>query len=228
MSSRTKLESLLIERGLGATLIGSEAMEALPDGGPRLCPGAISELVPCGKTGAGITSVALHLAASHTGKVAWIDPGNRLDPATAARTGVALSKLLWLRGGDVDAALQAAHCVVQAGGFTLVVLDLLDQEDRMLRIPRAAWFRLLRSLERERRAALLLLGPRPLSGSCANRVVEVRYAGWVWDETARPLLDRVRIETRVQQSRRDADCSDRRPPQSAKSKILPLPTEFVA
>lgn len=228
MSSRTKLEGLLIERGLGATLIGSEAMEALPDGGPRLCPGAISELVPCGKAGAGITSVAFHLAASQTGKVAWIDPGNRLDPATAARAGVTLPMLLWLRGGNVDAALQAAHLIVQAGGFTLVVLDLLDQEERMLHIPRVAWFRLLRSLERERRAALLLLGPRPLSGSCANRVVEVRYAGWVWDETAQPLLDRVRIETSIQQSRREADCGGRRPPQFTKSKILRIPTEFVA
>ena len=189
----------------------------------RLRPGTITELVSA--TAGGLASLALHLATQFSGKIAWLDPADRFDPLAAARAGLALQRLLWVRGGDAVAALRAAQTVIQAGGFSLLVLDFLDCPEPELRQPRSSWFRLLRGLECERRAALLVLAPRPLAGSCADTVLSVRYAAWHWNLQARPVLEGARIQVRVHTARRQLD---RRPPSPDAGPVHELTAQVVA
>lgn len=200
-ASREQLETMLARRGFAATL-RAETSQELPV--LYLQPGVIVELVPeePGRPSSGLTSLAMNAAVRRSGKVVWIDPADRLDPGTARCAGLDFAQLLWLRGGDATAALRAALLILQAGGFELIVLDLLDQPEGALDFSRSVWYRLLRGLERERRTALLLLARRPLAGTCADRVIEVRYQGWRWNTTMQPLLDKVTIESRVRASRR--------------------------
>jgi hypothetical protein len=77
---------------------GIEPLDDVLGGG--LPVGAISELVgpECsGRTSAAISFLA---RATHTAKVcAWIDVSNTFDPASAAATGIDLTRLLWVRCG---------------------------------------------------------------------------------------------------------------------------------
>lgn len=226
-ASKEQLETMLARRGFAATL-RAEASQELPslDLRAALRPNAIVEMVPeepeCPSSG--VTSLAMNAAARRPGKVVWIDPADRLDPGTARCAGLDFTQLLWLRGGDAAAALRAALLVLQAGGFELIVLDLLDQTEGALGFPRSVWYRLLRGLERERRTALLLLAHRPLAGTCADKVIEVRYQGWRWNTTREPLLDKVSIESHLRASRRSLP--ERRPPVSVLD--CALDTELTA
>lgn len=116
--SKERLEALLVECGFAATL-GSSSAAPLAAGSPvalRVRPGVITELVPEGSTGAGITSLALHLAAGHAGNIGWVDPADHLDPASVDRAGIAFSRLRWLRGGVEWTAMRAGQLILQAGG----------------------------------------------------------------------------------------------------------------
>jgi len=66
--------------------------------------------------------------------------------------------LLWIREtGDATRALKAMNLVLQAGGFGLVVLDLTDVADRVVRgLPFTTWFRLARIIEGSQTVALLM------------------------------------------------------------------------
>jgi hypothetical protein len=93
---------------------------------------------------------------------AWIDPDDRLDPASAAAAGVELGRLLWLRGGEagpgLKPALAAAGTLAGSGLFELLVLDLTATPQSALRqLPGATWIRLQRAVV-ETRSSLLLLG----------------------------------------------------------------------
>jgi len=58
------------------------------------------------------------------GTAALVDADGAFDPASAARTGVVLSRLLWVRcGGRRDAALAATDLLARCPGFVLVALD---------------------------------------------------------------------------------------------------------
>jgi recombination protein RecA len=84
---------------------GIEALDDLLGGGLPI--GAISELV--GPECSGRTSVALSFLAQMTqaGKVcSWIDVANTFDPASAAATGVDLTRLLWVRCGVAQTRVQ--------------------------------------------------------------------------------------------------------------------------
>jgi recombination protein RecA len=84
---------------------GIEALDDLLRGGLPI--GAISELV--GPECSGRTSVALSFLAemTQTGKVCcWIDVANTFDPASAAATGVDLTRLLWVRCGVAQTRVQ--------------------------------------------------------------------------------------------------------------------------
>lgn len=205
VSPKCRLESLLTERGLGSTLL--PAWRVTPEmtlpGAEKisLAPGTITELVS-GSAGRGGTSFALRLAASFPGRVAWLDPADRLNPFAVARAGLNLRRFLWVRGGEAMLAVRATQLVLQAGGFSLIVLDLLDHKDRDLRFPRSTWFRLLRALERERWAAMLVVAPQPVAGTCSDQVIAVRYAELRWNDAAQPLVDGAKIEAQIQTARR--------------------------
>jgi hypothetical protein len=137
---RVELESLLRHRQLDRTLttntwadisrdVAATGLEILDEQlGGGIARGHLSELV--GPRSSGRTTVVCRMfrAAANRGEaIAFIDTCDRFDPASAAASGVDLSKLLWVRErGDASRALKAMNLVLQAGGFGLVVFDVAD------------------------------------------------------------------------------------------------------
>jgi RecA/RadA recombinase len=145
-------------------------------GGGWAC-GALNEL--CGGRSSGRTSVLMTslAAALHRGEsAALIDVEGVLDPQTAARVGLPLSRLLWVRAVDerrdmlAHKALTAAQLVIGAGGFTLVTLDLGEARPR---VPMAAWTRLKRSAGAQQ-TALLVATTHKLVGAQAMTSLSLR------------------------------------------------------
>jgi hypothetical protein len=125
--------------------------------------------------------------------VALIDTCDRLDVASAAAAGVCLDRLLWIRGTAVsagggahpavapamtwertlDRAIKALHLVLQAGGFAVVAIDLVDVPAVWLkRLPLPTWLRLQRSIEGSD-TACVLLSPEPLARSAGGLTLAV-------------------------------------------------------
>jgi hypothetical protein len=145
---------------------GIRELDALLDGG--LPVGAISEIV--GPECSGRTSLALTFVAAMTqaGKVcAWVDVSDTLHPESAAALGVDLSRLLWIRCGAVapkrkswsrlEQGLRVSDLLLQAGGFSCIVLDLGGlSAEYALRVPLATWFRFRAAAERLQSNVVLL------------------------------------------------------------------------
>ncbi|HNX51001.1 MAG TPA: hypothetical protein PLS53_13065 [Thermoanaerobaculaceae bacterium] len=88
--------------------------------------GKVAELV--GPRSCGRATVATATVAAATGRgevVAWIDLSDALDPPSLARAGVDLERVLWVRPATHEQAVRASELVLEAGGFTAVVLDLV-------------------------------------------------------------------------------------------------------
>src|SRR5574340_245055 len=167
---------------------GIDAVDRLLTGGfPR---GQLSELYGPGSCGR--TSVFLALAARVTragGLIAFVDPLDRLDPASAEGASVDLSRFLWLRGpGGADedakpmalaAATAAAATLVGSGLFDLVALDLAGASRALRTLPAATWLRLQRLVE-ETPTGLVLLGDAHVACGLAGAalVVEPRETRW--------------------------------------------------
>jgi hypothetical protein len=149
------------ERRLSGVRTGIDAVDDLLFGGfPR---GQLSEIH--GAPSSGRTALALALLAHATDAgslVAWIDPGDRLDPASAHEAGAFLRRLFWLRGKRHDArglpdAVAAAGTLTGSGLFEAIVLDLAGVPAAALRrLPGATWLRLQRLLESQPTAFVLL------------------------------------------------------------------------
>jgi hypothetical protein len=164
--------------------------------------------LPIAPASTGATTLAHRLAATVTSSgelVAWIDAADALDPASASETGIDLSRVLWVRPPDRGAGLTAAELVLSAGGFPLVVLDLLSaaaegrsdaapdrhQQSRTTARRRRrsddrdpgqhVWIRLSRAAARSRSALLLLTREGAWeTGSCAALRLEVSAAEIRW------------------------------------------------
>ena len=151
----------------------AEIDRALGGGFPR---GRVSEVV--GPACCGRTSLALALLARVTaqGELAVVvDRPDVFDPASAARAGVDLERVLWVRPPGVAEALRSVEHVLQAGGFPLVLVDLAAEEAAALRIPASAWPR-LRKATAAAAAALVLLGRQRLAGTFADLALELDAA----------------------------------------------------
>ena len=194
--ARADLESLLRTRKLDVTLTSARPLagaaarpedavatgiapldQRLGGGVPR---GQVSSIA--GPASSGRTSLLCSLLASMTAGgelAALIDTRDTFDPESAAAAGVALSQLLWVRGGPVssgdslastverqlDRALKALTLVLQAGGFGLVALDLADVPPLVVRrLPFTTWLRLARIVEGGR-TACVLVGAQPIARS---------------------------------------------------------------
>ncbi|MGH9535003.1 MAG: hypothetical protein ACRD2E_09100 [Terriglobales bacterium] len=168
-TNKTQLERLLAARGWGRTLA------------PRPSGAAItvyfSPAAAGGVTTAVLRATAQALEAPHPGGVAaWVDGADALDPASAARAGVPLDRLLWLRAGGAPLAelLTLTQMLVAAARFRAVALDVRWRPPAELeRWPQAAWFRWLRALERHRRSQLWVLAPAALPAPSAVAKVAV-------------------------------------------------------
>jgi hypothetical protein len=173
---------------------GIVEVDGMLDGGFPV--GAISEIT--GPVSSGRTSLALSFIARRTqedGVCAWVDAHDAFDSESAAANGVALRQLLWIRckseqGGPgclvaarkgheaskpwtrLDQALRATDLLLQAGGFSSIVLDLgSTSAEHATRIPLATWFRFRQAADRTR-CSLLVLAQQPLAQASAALVLE--------------------------------------------------------
>ena len=150
-------------------------MEALPKG-------AISEIFGCVSSGKTLVLQELLASASARGEFcAVVDSRSAFDPLSAARAGVDLRRLLWVRAGHkIDRAFKAADMILHAGGFGVVVLDLCDVPLRDLNsIPLSYWYRFRLAVENTP-TSLIVTGDQPLVKSCARVQLEVKRERLLW------------------------------------------------
>ena len=172
---------------------GDEARDSVA--GRLLGRGEIVEIV--GRLSSGRTSLltACLREVTRTGAVAaLVDVDHAFDPVLAERTGVDLSRLLWVRcGGRRADALRVTDLLVRCSGFTLVALDL---GETVPRLPLTAGFRLKLAVRRSN-VTLLILGRRRIAGSSAALALETRRAGLEWGGPGAVATRLARMRTRV-------------------------------
>ena len=182
-----RLEGLLrelgsaVQRGDGPGLAapplasGIDAVDRMLGGGFPV--GRVCEVA--GPASSGRTSLGLALLARVTGAgafAAWVDAADAFDPPSAAAAGVDLSRVLWVRPGEPEHALQGAEQVLKAGGFALAVIDLArDGERRERPLPAASGPR-LRRCAAGAGAALLVLSRQRRLGAAADLALEMGRA----------------------------------------------------
>ena len=199
-----KLDRTLVPvtRGSGIAM----AAETMPTGltvldqqlGGGLPLGHFSEVV--GPRSSGRTSLLMAMLAATTARgelAALVDTFDMFDVESMAAAGVRLDRLLWVRGETstaafppltagrrqpgadraIERALKATNLVLQAGGMSLVALDLADAPIHALRrIPMTTWLRLQKVLESQQ-AAAIVTGTMPMSRSAGVVTLALVRAG---------------------------------------------------
>lgn len=180
------------DRRLRPLSTGIRSVDALLAGGlPR---GQVSEVY--GPRCSGRTGLVLSLVAACTARgslVAWVDPADRLAPASAAAAGMDLARLLWLRGGARGArtrglpeAIAAVATLVGSGLFEVVVLDVAAVPVHDLgRLPGATWIRLQRMIA-DSPGALVLVGEAHVAHAAGGVSLELRARAPRWSGAAGP------------------------------------------
>jgi hypothetical protein len=179
-----------LERGDPAAFLPTGLRDLDLHLGGGLPRGQLSELVAAAAPGAaaavrtaGRTTLLQQMMATATrcGEVvALVDTCDALDVASAAAAGIALERLLWIRGTPlisgstatvdrvVDRGLKALNLVLQAGGFGLVAIDLADIPLLLLkRLPSTTWLRVQRTVEGSD-TACVVMAPAPLARSAGG------------------------------------------------------------
>jgi RecA/RadA recombinase len=163
--------------------------------------GRLSEIVGPRSSGGGSLLLALMArAASRGGLVALVDGADGFDPETAARAGLDLRALLWVRcGGHLPPAWSAADLLARCPGFAAVALDLGESAAA----PLSFGVRLQRAAEGNP-AVVVVRAPRHVTGSAAALVVSVRRVRARWIGAPRRIrLGGLVSEARVLRSRVD-------------------------
>jgi hypothetical protein len=166
-------------------------------------PGAITEVV--GPLSSGRTSLLVACLRDLTragGVVALIDADGAFDPGSAARAGLDLRRLLWVRcGGRRDVALRATDLLVRCPGIALIGLDVGESPPRL---PLAAAFRLKLAVRRSG-VALLVVGARRIAGSAAALVLASAREGLAWSGPGATPTRLARMRSRLSVVRGLAD-----------------------
>ena len=163
--------------------------------------GRLSEIVGPRSSGGGSLLLALLArAASRGGLVALVDGADAFDPETAARAGLDLRALLWVRcGGRLQPAWSATDLLARCPGFAAVALDL----DESTAAPPSFGVRLQRAAAGNP-AVVVIRAPRHVTGSAAALVVSVRRVRARWIGPPRRVrLGGLVSEARVLRSRLD-------------------------
>lgn len=159
---------------------GVHKIDTLLHGGfPRA---ALSEIAGAASTNRTALMVSIVSRAFDTGECcAWIDGGGTLDPESAAEAGLQLNRLLWVNcKGNPEHALKATDLLLHGGGFGLMVFDVGDTSDSLLRrMPMASWYRLRLGAEKTG-TALIALTPAPQTRSCSAVCVELNRRKSIW------------------------------------------------
>jgi hypothetical protein len=183
--------------------------------------GQLSELTgPCSS---GRTTLLLQLiaAATRRGEIAaLVDTCDRLDVASAAAAGVDLDRLLWIRAqgpdaswalspdswGPLDRALKAFNLVLQAGGFGIVAIDLVEMPPAALRrIPLTTWPRVQRAIEGSEMAGVILTS-EPLARSAGGLTLSLAgRSTWTGLSARSRRLESVDVRVRVVSPRKRID-----------------------
>jgi hypothetical protein len=182
--------------------------------------GQLSEL--SGPCSSGRMTLLLQLMAAATRRgeiVALVDTCDRLDVASAAAAGVDLDRLLWIRGSGsgsepsaqnpettIDRVLKALNLVLQAGGFSLVAIDLADVPPvRLKQIPFTTWPRVQRVIEGSDTACVLLT-PEPLARSAGGLTLSLAgRSAWAGSSDRSRLMQGVDLRVRVVSPRKRID-----------------------
>jgi hypothetical protein len=123
---------------------------------------------------------------------AFIDGRNAFDPYSAEATGVQLKQLMWVRCQNIDQALRATDLILHGGGFGLVVLDLGDVPQEVVRhVPLNVWFRFRRAVEHTP-VILLVLEQEPHAKTCASLVLRMETEEAHWPKATQDNHDFVR------------------------------------
>jgi recombination protein RecA len=158
-------------------LPGMSEVDALTCGIPI---SALTEICGVGKTSV-LVSLLAH--ASHEHYCALVDARDAFDPVTAEAAGTNLSHLLWVRCGKtrqklrpLEQAFKVADLLLQSGGFGLIVVDLSDIAEKLVRnVPISSWFRFSRVVE-SLPTALVFIEQHPHATSCAELVLKLAAA----------------------------------------------------
>src|SRR6266849_1162638 len=140
--------------------------------------GGITEIFGRPSTGRTSLLVACLREVTRRGAIAaLVDTDHVFDPRGAARAGVELSRVLWVRCGHrADRALRAADLLVRCPGFTLVALDTGAFTPRL---PLTAAYRLKLAVRRTR-TALVIVARHRLVASGAALALEASRRGCQW------------------------------------------------
>jgi hypothetical protein len=213
------LEGLREHFTSGSELLRQRSDAATPDDSGDLFPTALPviDAVLCGglargcltelrgSASSGRLSLVLSLLAAATARgetAVLVDLGDQLDPQAAARSGVALERLLWARPARLREALAAAE-IALGGAFPLVVLELGTPPVRGAGADEHAWLRLARAA-RHHRGALLVSTPYRITGTAAAEVLALsrRRGVWLGAGTSPRLLAGVESRLQREKSRR--------------------------
>ena len=184
--------------------------------------GQLSELT--GACSSGRMTLLLQLMAATTRRgemAAFVDTNDRLDVASAAAAGVDLDRVLWIRGqsawgpepgarspesDSIDRVLKALNLVLQAGGFSLVAIDLADVPPvRLRQIPFTTWLRVQRAIE-GRDTACVLLTPEPLARSAGGLTLSLAgRSTWTGVSERSHRLQGIDLRVRVVSPRKRID-----------------------
>jgi hypothetical protein len=174
-----------------------------------LVAGGITEIV--GRPSSGRTSLFVACVRDVTRRgalAAIVDTDHAFDPVGAARAGVELSRVLWVRCGHrADRALQAVDLLVRCPGFALVGLDAGEVTPRL---SLAMAYRLKLAVLKTG-TALVVVARRRIAASGAALALETARRGlhWAGPGPAPTRLDRAGTAVRVVRARSVA--SDLRP-----------------
>jgi hypothetical protein len=163
--------------------------------------GGITEIVGPASSGRTSWLVACVRAVTRRGALAaLVDTDHVFDPFGAARAGVDLSRVLWVRCGQrVDRALRAADLLVRCPGFALIALDTGALAPRL---SLATAYRLKLAVLRTR-TALVIGAPRRIAASGAALALATarRHVEWSGPGPTPTRLDRVVTAVEVVRAR---------------------------
>lgn len=159
--------------------------------------GGITEIVGQSSTGRTTLLIACVREVTRRGALAaLVDTDHVFDPVGAARAGVELSRVLWVRcGRRPERALRAADLLIRCPGFALVGLDTGDVTPRLS----LAMAHRLKLAVLKTRTALVVVGRQRIAASGAALAIETSRGGleWTGPGPAPTRLDRIGTAVRV-------------------------------